>query len=59
MTDEARKKGIEIGAGLLIYLIAWSIVSYWTVSSMGETVLFFGSICSFVADYVFGPDQED
>lgn len=40
MTDEARKKGIEIGAGLLIYLIAWSIVSYWTVSSMGETVLF-------------------
>ena len=40
MTDEAKKKGIEIGAGLLIYLIAWSIVSYWTVSSMGETVLF-------------------
>lgn len=40
MTDEARKKGIEIGAGLLIYLIAWSIVSYWTVPSMGETVLF-------------------
>ena len=40
MTDEARKKGIEIGAGLRIYLIAWSIVSYWTVSSMGETVLF-------------------
>lgn len=40
MTDEARKKGIEIGAGLLIYLIAWSIVSYWTVSSMGEMVLF-------------------
>lgn len=40
MTISARKKGIEIGAGLLIYLIAWSIVSYWTVSSMGETVLF-------------------
>lgn len=40
MTDEARKKGIEIGAGLLIYLIAWSVVSYRTVPLTGEMVLF-------------------
>ena len=40
MTDEARKKGIEIGIGLLLYMIAWSVVLYWTVPPEGETVLF-------------------
>lgn len=40
MTEEAKKKGIEIGIGLLLYIIAWSIVSYWTVPAAGETVLF-------------------
>ena len=40
MTEEAKKKGIEIGTGLLLYIIAWSIVSYWTVPAAGETVLF-------------------
>ena len=40
MTEEARKKGIEIGTGLLLYIIAWGIVSYWTVPSAGETALF-------------------
>ena len=39
MTEEARKKGIEIGTGLLLYIIAWGIVSYWTVPSAGETAL--------------------
>ena len=40
MTEEARKKGIEIGTGLLLYIIAWGIVSYWTVPSAGGTALF-------------------
>lgn len=40
MTEEAKKKGIEIGTGLLLYIIARSIVSYWTVPAAGETVLF-------------------
>ena len=40
MTDEARKKGIEIGIGLLLYMIAWSVVLYWTVPPEGESVLF-------------------
>ena len=40
MTEEARKKGIEIATGLLLYIIAWGIVSYWTVPSAGETALF-------------------
>ena len=40
MTDKARKKGIEIGTGLLLYIIAWAAVSYWTVPPEGETVLF-------------------
>ena len=41
MTEEARKKGIEIGAGILLYIIAWAVTSYWTVPEIGETVLFF------------------
>ena len=40
MTEEAKKKGIEIGIGLLLYIIAWSVVSHWTVPAAGETVLF-------------------
>ena len=40
MTDKARKKGIEIGTGLLLYIISWAAVSYWTVPPEGETVLF-------------------
>ena len=41
MTEEARKKGIEIGAGILLYIIAWSATPYWTVPGTAETVLFF------------------
>ena len=41
MTEEARKKGIEIGAGVLLYIIAWAATSYWTVPEVAETVLFF------------------
>lgn len=41
MTEEARKKGVEIGAGVLLYVIAWSVTSYWTVPAAAETVLFF------------------
>lgn len=40
MTDEARKKGIEIGTGLLLYIIAWAAVSCWTIPPEGETALF-------------------
>lgn len=40
MTDEARKKGIEIAAGLLFYIAAWAVVTYWTVPPAGETILF-------------------
>lgn len=40
MTEGAKKKGIEIGIGLLIYIIAWAVVTYWTVPDAAETVLF-------------------
>ena len=40
MTKEAKKKGIEIGAGLMLYIIAWGIVSYRTIKQDVETVLF-------------------
>lgn len=41
MTEQARKKGIEIGAGVLLYIIAWAVTSYWSVPEAAETVLFF------------------
>ena len=40
MTKEAKKKGIEIGAGLMLYIIAWGIVSYRTIEQDAKTVLF-------------------
>lgn len=40
MTTEARKKEIEIGAGLLLYIIAWAVTSYGHVAGTAETVLF-------------------
>ena len=41
MTAEARKKEIEIGAGVLLYIIAWAVTSYGNVAGTVETVLFF------------------
>ena len=41
MTEQARKKGIEIGAGVLLYIIAWAVTSYWSAPETAETVLFF------------------
>ncbi len=40
MTEEARKKGIEIGAGVALYILAWAITSHWTVPAPAETLLF-------------------
>lgn len=40
MTKEARKKGIEIGAGLLLYIIAWAVTSHQTIHAGAETALF-------------------
>ena len=40
MTKEAKKKGIEIGAGLLLYIIAWAITSNRTVKDSVDTLLF-------------------
>ena len=38
MTEEAKKKGIEIGAGILLYIIAFAVTTYWTVPEIAETV---------------------
>lgn len=40
MTKEARKKSVEIGAGLLLYLIAWAVTDLNEVTGAPETVLF-------------------
>ncbi len=40
MTEEARKKGIETGVGVLLYAAAWAVASYGTVSPAVETLLF-------------------
>lgn len=40
MTREARRKGIEIGAGLLLYIVAWGITSTRSVPVSVETILF-------------------
>lgn len=40
MTEEARKKGLEIGAGILLYIIALAVTACWTVPAVAETVLF-------------------
>ena len=41
MTEQARKKGIEIGAGVLLYIIAWAVTAYWSAPETAETVLLF------------------
>ena len=40
MTEEAKTKGIEIGAGVILYVSAWGVTSYYTVSRNVEIVLF-------------------
>lgn len=40
MTKEAKRKCIEIGAGLLLYIAAWAITSNWTVQDSADTLLF-------------------
>lgn len=40
MTKEARKKSIEIGAGLLLYIIAWAVTELKDVTGTPETVMF-------------------
>ena len=40
MTEEAKTKGIEIGAGVILYVTAWGVTSYYTVSRNVEIVLF-------------------
>ena len=40
MTKEARKKSIEIGAGLLLYIIAWAVTELKDVTGIPETVMF-------------------
>ena len=40
MTEEAKTKGIEIGAGVSLYVTAWGVTSYYTVSRNVEIVLF-------------------
>ena len=40
MTKEARKKSVEIGAGLLLYLIAWAVTDLNEMTGVPETVLF-------------------
>ena len=37
MTEEAKKKGIEIGAGILLYIIAFAVTTYWTVPEIAES----------------------
>lgn len=41
MTENAKRKGTEIGAGVLLYIIAWGVTSYWPVPDEAEMVLFF------------------
>ena len=40
MTEQVRKKGIEIGAGLVLYIAALAIVFYQDIPKAGETILF-------------------
>lgn len=40
MTKEARKKSVEIGAGLLLYLIAWAVTDLNEMTGAPKTVLF-------------------
>ena len=40
MTKKARKKSVEIGAGLLLAVIAWVVVSFLSVTGILETILF-------------------
>ena len=40
MTKEAKKKGMEIGAGILLYIIAWAVTSFRPVTEAAETALF-------------------
>lgn len=41
MTKEAKKKGMEIGAGLLLYIIAWTVTYFRSITGNAEAVLFF------------------
>ena len=40
MTKKAKQKGIELGAGLLLYVIAWIVTEYHEVGKTAETLLF-------------------
>lgn len=40
MTKEAKKKGMEIGAGLLLYIIAWTVTHFQSMTGTAETALF-------------------
>lgn len=38
--NQVKKKEIEIGAGLLLYVTAWAVTSHWHIEGVWETVLF-------------------
>ena len=40
MTKKAKQKGIELGVGLLLYVIAWIVTEYHEVGKTAETLLF-------------------
>ena len=40
MTKEAKRKGIELGAGLLLYVLAWDVTGYFEVGKTAELFLF-------------------
>lgn len=40
MTEEAKTKAIEIGAGLLLCITAWAVTFYYRTSRTAETILF-------------------
>lgn len=49
MTGEAKKRGIEIGAGALLYIIAWGITYNWPVQEYAETILFLTAYAALAA----------
>ena len=40
MTERAKRKGIEIGLGLLTYIIVWAVSFYGNTGKAATTVLF-------------------
>lgn len=40
MTKEAKRKGIELGAGLLLYVIVWIVTEYYEAGRIVKTLLF-------------------